>query len=384
MVRLHKFRVVLVVLVITSFLGLYCISSVSQEDSFTGLCVYSSADFSILTNGSISVAISKTLELGEVYRVYGRFYQNGERMKVSKIEKTSPDFPLDEIEGYYWPSRGCYLLTPERIRLGYCINAPKGSKVLLMGIFHGSRFYPFNYTVGDFLRDFIDGLPVIVEGVILQSGEKTIIWNGSTEIVLYLPYGLHLEPGKRIGVLGIARRYSRPSLLIDSEGDVTVMGEARVRGIGSAGIGEIGVGNCTVVSKSRSGLRLNCSNKVLKGINARVGDEIELKALVRRGSLLCVSCRTIKSREELPNSICGGKGLVKVYGMVEWVKVYKNGFGLANISKDNCWVLLKLRKSLNLSLTVNESITAYGEFTTYRGVPALEIRSGEDVCFGKC
>ncbi|WP_457751497.1 hypothetical protein [Thermococcus sp.] len=384
MVILRRLQIVLLALLMVSFAGLYIVSSGSQQDSFVGVCVYSSSSFSVLSNGSADIGIPEKLELGGVYRVHGRFYRNGERMKVTVIERTSPDFPLKEIEGYYWPSRGCYLLSPERIRLGYCLNAPKGSRVLLRGIFHGSKFYPVHYTLEGFSMEFKDGLPVVVEGVVLYSGDRTVIWNGSTEIVLYLPYGVHLKPGERMRVIGIARRYSKPSVIVDSEGDVKVVGKAKVAPIQSAEIGEIGVGNCTVISKSRSGLRMDCSDKLLRGADARVGDELGVEALVRKGSLLCISCKVIRSREELPNSICGGNGVVRIHGRVEWVKVYKNGFGLANVSNGECWVLLKLRKALNVSVTPDESITAYGEFTTYRGLPALEIRSGEDVCSGKC
>lgn len=384
MVRLPRLRVVLVVLVIASFLGLYWVSSIPQEDSFTGVCVYSSPGFSILSNGSTSVGVSEGLDVGKVYRVYGRFYRNGERMKVSRIERASPTFPLVEVEGYYWPSRGFYILTPERVKLGYPLKSPKGSRVLLKGIFHGSRFYPVEYSVEGFSREFIDGLPLLLEGVVLQSGERTVLWNGSTEVILYLPYGIRLKPGKRVRILGIARRYSKPALLVDSEEDVVILGNAKLRGIESARIGEIGVGNCTVVSKKRSGLKLDCSDKVLKSADGRVGDEFAIKALVRKGSILCISCGVVRPREELPNSICGGNGIVRVHGTVEWVRVYKNGFGLANVSNGDCWLLLKLRKSLNVSLNANESVTAYGEFTTYRGLPALEINSGEDVCSGRC
>ena len=384
MVTLRRLQVVLLALLMMSFAGLYMVSFDSQQDSFIGVCVYSSSSFSVLSNGSVDVGVPEKLKLGEVYRVYGRFYRNGERMKVTGIERAYPDFPLKEIEGYYWPARGCYLLTPERIKLGYCLSVPKGSRVLLRGIFHGSKFYPVDYTIEGFSSEFEDGLPVVVKGVVLYSGGRTVIWNGSTEIVLYLPYGVHMKPGEMVRVIGIARRYSKPSVLVDSEGDVVVVGEAKVRPIESAGIGEIGVGNCTVISKSRSGVRLDCSDKLLRGVDARVGDELGVEALVRKGSLLCISCTLIRPREDLPNSICGGKSIVKIHGRVEWVKVYKNGFGLANVSNGGCWVLLKLRKSLNISVTSNGSITAYGEFTTYRGLPALEIRSGEDVCSGKC
>ncbi|WP_367884799.1 hypothetical protein [Thermococcus sp. JCM 11816] len=65
------------------------------------------------------------------------------------------------------------------------------------------------------------------------------------------------------------------------------------------------------------------------------------------------------------------------------MKRYRNGFGLANVTDGNCWVLLKLPpKSLGISVASGENVTAYGFFTTYREKPAFEIQSGEDLCSG--
>jgi len=133
-------------------------------------------------------------------------------------------------------------------------------------------------------------------------------------------------------------------------------------------------------------LSLNCTEMKLYGFSARVGDVVHFEALRRGSSLLCLNCTVSLPREELPNGICSfspGK-FARVSGNVSWVRVYRNGFGLANLTDGNCWVLLKLRKSLGVSVEVNETVTAYGFFTTYRDMPAFEMGSGEDLCSGNC
>ncbi len=158
--------------------------------------------------------------------------------------------------------------------------------------------------------------------------------------------------------------------------------------VSEASIGDVAVGNCTVVGKGRY-LSLNCTKLRLYGFDARVGgDRIHFEAVRRRSSLYCMRCEVIRPpREKLPNGICSfanGK-FGRVSGRVEWIKVYKTGFGLANVTENGCWILLKLRKSLGVSLRVNQSVTAYGFFTTYRGAPpAFEVPSGDDLCSGNC
>jgi DNA/RNA endonuclease YhcR with UshA esterase domain len=116
-----------------------------------------------------------------------------------------------------------------------------------------------------------------------------------------------------------------------------------------------------------------------------VGDIIKFKALRRENSLYCLSCSIKIPRRSLENSICAPKeGIIKVHGQVKEVKIYKNGFGLANITYRNCSILLKLRKSLNIAIAENQTITAFGYYTTYRGKPALEVQSREDICLENC
>ena len=356
-------------------------------DVFTGLCIKSSGSFSLLTDGNRTLAVYTHLPPGAVYRVEGviRKSRSGWAMNPVHVARASPTFPLEHIYGAYWPSRGCYILTPDKIQLGWCLPVEKGEALELKGIWQGNRFYVLDFTRIGALRRPRDGMPWAVEGVILSAGRRTILWNGSEEVVLYVPYGTSLTPGMRVRVIGIARFYSKLSLLVDSKDDVEVIGRSRQIPLGRAEVGDIATGTCMVTSVGR-GLTLNCTSLPLYGFSAKPGDIIAITALKRRSSLLCISCRLLNGRESLTNGICNFEPgrFAKVHGQVKWVKTYRNGFGLANITKSNCWVLLKLRKSLDVRLSANETVTAYGTFTTYRGLRAFEVGSGDDICFGNC
>ncbi|WP_148883007.1 hypothetical protein [Thermococcus aciditolerans] len=379
------------VLLIGSIVVLTALAAVSESrvesSAFVGLCVYSEDGFSILTNGTESVGVYASLDVGRVYRVTGVPYNStsGPRMRPESVELAEPTFPLDSVTGAYWPSRGYYLLTPSKIRLAFPIDAAKGEMVSVEGLWHGGRFYPLHYRRLGLPDGPVDGMPWEVEGVVVYSGRQTLLWNGSEEIAVYPPYGVELEPGQRVRVLGTVRLYSRISLFVDSRDDILVLGAAERRPLQGAGIGDIAVGNCTVVGRGRS-LKLDCSDLRLYGFSARVGDVIHMEALRRRSSLLCLNCSVIMPREELPNGICSfSEGMfARIRGNVSWVKVYRNGFGIANVTGGECWVLLKIRKSLGIRLDENETVTAYGFFTTYRGMPAFEVASGDDVCSGNC
>ncbi|WP_144367994.1 hypothetical protein [Palaeococcus pacificus] len=182
-------------------------------------------------------------------------------------------------------------------------------------------------------------------------------------------------------ILGIARLYSTLTIYVQSEEDVEILGDAPEKPLGGESIGEIAVGMCQVL-KSSTYLKLNCTKLKLYNAKARTGDIIKFRALRRKNSLYCLNCIVVKKREALENSICQPQkeGIIKIEGNVSWIKIYKNGFGLANITNNNCWILLKLKKSLNLTLSQNQSIVAFGEFTTYRDMPALKIDEREDVC----
>ncbi|WP_457742064.1 hypothetical protein [Thermococcus sp.] len=381
-------NIVIVVLFSSLIIVSLALSRYSPEnDSFTGLCVYSSGSFSVLYNGSTSVAVGEKLELGNVYKVEGRLRitHRGFWIDVSSVFPANATFPLERVEGAYWHSNGPVLLTPSRHRLAYPINVSKGELVVLKGLSYGSKFYPLKVKELGYLEEPKDGMPYLLEGVVLYGGNPVTLWNGSEEFRVYLPHGVKLKPGLRVWVLGVVRLYSIITLYVDSSEDIEVLGSTDKRPIKLAEIGEIGTGECLVTERTSRYLRLNCTSLKLYGFSARVGDTLRFEALRRKSSLLCLNCSVAKPREELPNGICNfDKGnFAKISGKVSWVKIYRNGFGIANVTNGTCSVLLKISSRLGISLTENESVTAYGFFTTYRGRPAFEVHSGDDVCFGR-
>ncbi|WP_258083344.1 hypothetical protein [Thermococcus thermotolerans] len=388
MVTNRELKIVLLIGSIVVLIAMATIGSAPGDfDIFIGVCVYSTDSFSVLSDGSTSVGVYASLQEGVVYRVEGRMYNtsSGLRLRHVRIERAEATFPLSAVKGAYWVSSGYYILTPERVRLAAPLPIQKGELVEAGGIWYRNRFYPIRYRVLGFSQKPRDGMPWRVEGTVIYGGTKAVLWNGSEEIVLYLPYGTKVEAGRRVRVVGIVRFYSRLSLIVDSPDDISLGGYGEKVPVSEASIGDIAVGNCTVAGAGRS-LKLDCTELKLRNFKARVGDRIHFEAVRRKSSLYCIDCHVIESREELPNGICSFSlgELARVSGRVEWVRVYKNGFGLANVTDGNCWVLIKLRKSLNVSLKVNQTVTAYGFFTTYRGMPAFEVPSGDDLCSGRC
>lgn len=388
-----KNKRLVIVLTIGSIIVLNVIASLDASESqgmdeFVGLCVYSSGSFSVLSNGSESVSVSVSLVPGYVYRVKGILYRtsSGLRMRVKSVERDNPDFELDMIAGAYWCSlSGCYILTPKRVKLGFPIRAEKGELIRAEGIWHGTIFYPVRYLREGLPKKPEDGFPWVVEGTVIYNGTRTILWNGSERIRIYLPYGVELKLGSRIKVRGLIRFYSELSLLVESREDVEILGEATKKDFSSALPGDIAVGNCTVLKTDRS-LKLDCTDKPLYGVSARVGDVLRVNAVVRPYSLYCLDCSVIVPRENMPNAICRFEAgeFGKITGRVKWVRVYRNGFGIANVTENGCWVLLKLRKSIGIYPEPNQTVTAYGFFTTYRGFRAFEVQSGDDLCLGSC
>ncbi|WP_240921653.1 hypothetical protein [Thermococcus sp. 21S9] len=358
-----------------------------EKDSFTGLCVYSSGSLSVLYNGTVTVALGRPLELGKAYTVEGRLRttNRGLWMDVSTVVPANVTFPLEIIEGAYRYSNGPILLTPSRVRLAYPINASKGSLVRLEGLTYGSKFYPLNVEELGYLKEPKNGMPYPLEGVVIYGGNPATVWNGSEEFRVYLPHDLSLRPSLRVRVLGVARLYSTITLYVGSVNDVKVLGPAEKKSINLAETGEIATGECLVIKSTSRYLKLNCTGLRLYGFSARTGDTVRFEALRRKSSLFCLDCSVTKPREELPNGICSFEdgSFARISGKVTWVKVYRNGFGIANITNGTCSVLLKLPSRLGVSLMENESVTAYGFFTTYRGKPAFEVQSGEDLCSGK-
>jgi len=357
-----------------------------EKDSFTGLCVRSGS-ISVLYNGTVAVAVGEHLELGKIYTVEGRLRktERGLWIDASSVRLAEVTFPLESVDGAYWYSFGPFLLTPSRIRLAYPINASKGSLVNVEGLTYGSKFYPVKVVELGYLKEPENGMPYLLEGVVLYGGNPSVIWNGSEEFRVYLPHGLSLKPGIHVRVLGIARLYSTITLYVDSSEDVVSLGTADEKPINLAKVGEVATGECLVVKATSRYLLLNCTTLHLHGFTARTGDTVRFEALRRKSSLLCLDCSVTKPREWLPNGICSFRegSFARISGRVVWVKVYRNGFGIANVTNGTCSVLLKLPSRLNVSLTENESVTAYGFFTTYRGKPAFQVNSGDDLCSGR-
>ncbi|WP_297497530.1 hypothetical protein [Thermococcus sp.] len=357
-----------------------------EQDSFTGLCVLSKPGFSLLYNGTATLGIGEELHVGKVYTVHGRLRRasSGLWMDVASIQESGLAFPLETLRGAYWDSAYPLILTPTRIRLAVPLNVTRGHLISAKGIFYGNRFYPLEVEEFQYLEKPADGMPYLLHGVVTRPGNPAEVWNGSESFRVYLPHGVSLNPGRRVEILGIAKLYSKITLYVEDSNDVRVLGMAETVPISRARYGQIAEGECLVVRAGRS-LGLNCTRLRLYNFSARVGDTVHFNALRRRSSLLCLSCNVAKPREALPNSICSpAEGRFgKVEGRVAWVKVYRNGFGIANVTNGTCWILLKLSSRLGVSIEENESITAYGEFTTYRGMPAFQVPSREEVCYGR-
>jgi len=362
------------------------------ETTFEGVCVRSSNTYSLLFNGSKILFLPKELDVGTAYRVRGVIKKEEDGLRTSgefEVETLKgPAEWMGTINGSYW-ERGAnaYILTPVWMRLARKINVDKGSNILIWGIQYGSTFYPSGYVVisGPTGR-FRDGFPVLVRGVVLEDSGETVLWDGGRRIYLHLPYGKRLKPGSAVWVLGRARVSYKLELYVDSMADVRYLGmPGTVKGEG-AQTGELVNMTCLVTEALRSGLRLSCTNLKLRGFQARAGDRVSFAAIRDGNNLRCINCAVSIPRELLPNSICNFSegSFAKVSGEVGWVKRYRSGFGIANLSSGECWVLLKLPKSISVDVKEGENVTAYGRFTLYRGKPAFSVESGDDVCSGKC
>lgn len=268
-----------------------------------------------------------------------------------------------------------YLATP--------INASKGELVLVRGLGYGSKFYPLEVHRRGFSASPKNGFPFVVEGVVMSIGRYISIWNESEEFKVLKLRGVEVSPGQRIRVAGIVKVRDYIYLYPSEPKDIALLGYSKLKPLWNSSIGDIVEAKCLVLD-SGSTLKLNCTDLRLYGFKARVGDVVHIRALRRKSSLLCLNCSVVHPREKLPNELCeySPGNFAKISGTVTWVKRYRNGFGLANVTDGNCWVLLKLPKSLGVSVASGENVTAYGFFTTYREKPAFEIQSGEDLCSG--
>lgn len=396
MVKTGLLSAVLLVGALLSVAAMYAVTpGEAGSSTFVGVCVKTGEGYAILFNGTSTILVPKPLETGKVYAVEGEIEERNGLQRISgryRIrEARSAPFPTETLQGAYWIRKGKpYLLTPDWVELSRPLDAPKGSRVKASGLRYGSKFYPVEYSVIENASgEFDDGMPAKIRGVVLGhfgSKNRIVVWNGSERLYVYLPYGQTVSVGKAVEILGRVSITSRINVYVDSRGDVRVRGYPTSVPINESSTGEIGEGTCTVVRVEKSGLSLDCTDLKLKGVQARAGDVLRVKALNTGSYLRCIQCGIVKDRKELPNGICNpAKGrFSRIQGKVEWVKTYRNGFGIANVTNGPCWVLLKLPKSLGVSLSEGERVTAYGFFTTYRGERAFEVGSGDDVCSGNC
>ncbi|ACS33117.1 Conserved hypothetical protein [Thermococcus gammatolerans EJ3] len=388
----------LALVALLSTAGLFALGE-NRDDStksFVGVCVKAERSYSILFNSTDTLLVPEQLEIGKLYTLRGELEETRSGLRVSgkyflRPYSAIPQW-LEETEGAYWISRGRrhYLLTPDWVELGKPLDIQKGSLVRVLGVKYGSKFYPVKIThAGTPSRSIRDGMPALIRGTVLGTfgnENRIVLWNGREKLYIYLPHGQSLERGLKVEVLGRVRITSRVNVYVDDIGDVRRLGYPPTVPIDKTSIGKIGGGECLVLRVMKSGLVLNCTSLRLRGFKARAGDMIKVRALNTGSSLVCLSCELALPRERLPNGICNFRegGFSKIAGRVEWVKRYGNGFGLANVTSGECWVLLKLPKSLGIEVKEGTVITAYGTFTDYRGKPALQVSSGDDVCSGNC
>ncbi|ASJ01100.1 hypothetical protein [Thermococcus gorgonarius] len=360
-------------------------------ESFIGVCVKSYDSFSVLFDGNRTVLIDRNLDEGKLYLLRGRLRNSENRlwMDVSEVKalEVLPRW-LQRVKGSYWVRNGNpYLIAPEWIKLSKPLAIEKGSIVEVSGIFYNGVFHPVKIQNSKQpTKELKSGFPAEIRGVVLSVSSPAVLWNGTTKIYLYLPYGTKLKLGEMVKVLGIVKITSRINVYVDSKEDVNHLGYPNPVGINGSKTGDLVRGICKVTKPMKSGLRLNCTELRLLGFSARTGDETEILALNTGSTLKCIDCRISRPRESLPNSLCSFREgeTAKIRGRVSWVRRYSNGFSLANITSESCWVLLKLPKSLGVDVNTREVVTAYGTFVTYRGMPALQPWSGDDVCSGNC
>ncbi|NPA48015.1 MAG: hypothetical protein GXO14_05175 [Thermococci archaeon] len=376
-------KVVLIAAVAVSLILLSLISHGTQLDRYTGICVRSGASYSILFNGSATVLIPQRLKIGEVYTVEGhmRKGRDGLIMQPKSLYRGG-NVRLEEIRGVYWSwgnGRWYVFSRTGRIRLAKSLDVALADVVDIEGVQYGELFYPVRVADKGPVKNPIDGAPWKLRGVVLS--DRTV-WNGSERITVYPPHGVRLKLGSYVEVTGIVHVGTR---VVVYSSNVTVLGQANRAPVGTGRIGSVEVGRCLVLRDGKSA-RLNCTDLRVYGLRARTGDVVRLEALNRGTSLICINCTVVRRRETLPNGICSWKEgeLGKVSGIVEWVKRYRNGFGIANVSRGNCSILIKLSSSLNFNPYRGDTVTVYGLFKLYRGERAIQPFTERDVCYGRC
>ena len=390
MIISKRLSIVLALIVLTSSL-LLIRSDPGRRDSFTGVCVRSYPTYSLIFNGSSTLLVKAELRKGEAYTVRGSFFSSGDLLSVRgkySVEGSAVFEGGEWVKGYYWEKRGRpYLISEDEwIPLGKRLKVGKGFLVYVRGLFYGKELFPTEIReIAGIPAEPEDGHPIGVRGVILPGSPPRLFSNG-TEFYLSLPYGLHLKPGRVVEVTGIVRETTKLWLYVYSGDDVRTIGLPPVKELGRSGKGDLVGGTCRVYEVKKSGLRLDCTEKLLRGFHARTADRVKFLALDTGGYLYCLNCTVLEERERLPNGICGAKpgSVEKVEGRVEWVKRYSSGFQLANLSNGVCWLLLKIPKSTGKGVLAGEELTVYGLVSTYRGKPAITPSSGDDLCSSKC
>ncbi len=375
-------KVVLVALAVVSILILTLLPDGQRWDEYTGLCVKSGDSYSVLFNGSSTVLVPKKLSTGKVYTVRGRLERDkgGLKMEIREV-KIGGRLRLQTLKGAYWEERGWYVfVNGSKLRLSGPLNATPADVVEIAGLYYNNVFYPVKLISKEKPGEPRDGLPWRLRGVVLSSKR---IWNGSESITVYPPYGTHLNPGDLVEVTGIVLMRSRLTVYART---VRKIGTAPEVPMEVSRTGEIGYGRCLVLRGGSRGIRLNCTRLILYGAKARTGDVIDVRALNRGSSMVCLECRLLRNRRDMPNSICEWKkgDLVRIQGEVVWIKIYGNGFGLANVSRSNCSILVKIPSSFDFHPSRGETITVYGTFCLYRGKKAIEPADRNDLCYGRC
>lgn len=344
---------------------------------FEGICVYSSDDFSIITDGKFSVPVLSGLEVGKAYKIVGVY--RGEAIKPGIIEKTEgEELSLVRVTGAYWVDYYPYILTPKKVKLKFELeNVSIGEIVEVKGVFFGTKLVPVEYKSLGFLSYPKDGYPFEFTGVVLYGGNPGgILWMNKS-VRAYLPDNQTLTPGQVVKIVGITKVsgdyisvYARNFSVVDFAKETT--------NIEGAKVGEIIVGSCRVSRVFLEYLELECLDKKVFGVKGRVGDLVHFKALKRFGSYLCLECN-LTAREDMENSICTPQiGKVgKVAGKV--VKVSKNKI---LVEFNRCKVSVKLPEGVKVR--EGDYITAYGVFSTYYDKPMLIVYGEEDVCVNYC
>ncbi|AEC51624.1 hypothetical protein PNA2_0708 [Pyrococcus sp. NA2] len=177
---------------------------------FSGVCGYSSGDFSIITNGKISIPVYTGLEVGRIYRIVGVYRNRGIKPRI--VENGSLE--LETIRGAYWFDYAPSLLTPKRVYLKYPLaNVSPGEIVEAKGVFFGSKFLVVSYRKLGRIREPRDGFPFEFSGRVVKGGNPAYVeWN-KARIKVYLKDNQTLKTGVLVKILGISKVYGKKIII---------------------------------------------------------------------------------------------------------------------------------------------------------------------------